>query len=598
MSYVVSARKYRPQTFEDVVGQEHITSTLKNALLSDKLAHAFLFCGPRGVGKTTCARLLAKVINMDDPKAAIADGSYADTQIDISLNIIELDAASNNSVEDIRRLNEQVRFQPQHGKYKVFIIDEVHMLTQSAFNAFLKTLEEPPPYAIFILATTEKHKILPTIMSRCQIYDFRRIMIPDIITNLESIAKKEGIEAEHDGLYVIAEKADGAMRDALSIFDRVASAGLGKITYKSVVQNLSILDFEYYFKGVDLLLTEDASSMLLLLDEVLHNGFEGDTFIIGLAKHMRDLMYCKQEPTQRLLQVSAQLKERYLHQSQAISYATILTVLNLANHCDINYPRAKDKRLHVEMALLKMVYAGRQILPGAQPTQGQAVKKNPSPEPIEQALPLAESSKQETTPTLSATTASVSQEPTEESKETSVLPVTQDPEESTPQKEEAVPAVDSVKVVNTPTISSVEDLLKAARTKVANKSTVKRTLVLEEITDLWQTYSDHIPSPTTQVILKNVYIKIDGGSILVTVPSMVAKEEIQQEAVLYSQLRDHFNMKDLVINVQIDRAQFPDLEERKVKKYLSAKEKYDHLKEKNPLIDQLIDEMGMSPEQD
>ena len=354
MAYVVSARKYRPQLFEEVIGQEHVTSTIKNALLNDKLAHAFLFCGPRGVGKTTCARLLAKVINMPDPKEALKDGSYADSDIDISLNIVELDAASNNSVENIRSLIEQVRFQPQQGSHKVFIIDEVHMLSQAAFNAFLKTLEEPPPYAIFILATTERHKILPTILSRCQLYDFRRIQIPDIIKQLEIISEQEGIKTEHDALYVIAEKADGAMRDALSLFDRIASASDSNISLQSVVDNLNILDFDYFFKAVDHILNEDSSGLLLLLEDVLKNGFEGDIFMNGLAGHLRNLMYSKQEPTQQILQVSDSLQKRYLQQSRAVTFSTIITSLNIANKCDLDYPRAKDKRLHVEMSLLKM----------------------------------------------------------------------------------------------------------------------------------------------------------------------------------------------------------------------------------------------------
>ena len=359
MNYVVSARKYRPATFEDVIGQEHITTTLKNAILTEKLAHAFLFCGPRGVGKTTCARLLAKVVNMPDPKKAVEDGSYADTDIDISLNIIELDAASNNSVEHIRTLIEQVRFQPQQGAYKVFIIDEVHMLSQAAFNAFLKTLEEPPPYAIFILATTERHKILPTILSRCQLYDFRRIGISAIISQLEAIAVKENISTEHDALYIIAEKADGSMRDALSIFDRMAASNDTGITYEAVVRNLSMLDLEYFFEATRSILTEDGPGMILLLDKILNLGFEGDTFMNGFSKHLRNLMYCKQDSTVSLLEVSDQLKSRYIEQANMVTNSTILTALNIANKCDVDYPLAKDKRLHVEIALLKMTYAGR-----------------------------------------------------------------------------------------------------------------------------------------------------------------------------------------------------------------------------------------------
>jgi len=361
MSFIVSARKYRPQKFEDVLGQEHVTSTLKNALISDKLAHAFLFCGPRGVGKTTCARILAKVINMEDPVAALSDGSYAESDLDISLNIFEQDGASNNSVDNIRVLIEQVRVPPQQGKYKIFIIDEVHMLSQAAFNAFLKTLEEPPPYAIFILATTEKHKILPTILSRCQIYDFRRIQPKTMVELLKDIAAKENVKAEEDALYLIAEKADGAMRDALSIFDRIASASENEINYSNVISNLNILDYDYFFRAIECTFTQNHAELILLFDEILKNGFDGDLFINGLAKHLRNLLYFKQKSSQYILEISENLKNRYEEQAQTISLSNLLTFLNLANDTDVNYSRAKDKRLHIEICLLKMCFANSEI---------------------------------------------------------------------------------------------------------------------------------------------------------------------------------------------------------------------------------------------
>jgi DNA polymerase-3 subunit gamma/tau len=356
MSFVVSARKYRPQKFEDVLGQEHVTATLKNALISDKLAHAFLFCGPRGVGKTTCARILAKVINMDNPVEALQDGSYAEHDLDISMNIFEQDGASNNSVENIRALIDQVRVPPQQGKYKIFIIDEVHMLSQAAFNAFLKTLEEPPPYAIFILATTEKHKILPTILSRCQIYDFKRIQPKAMVSLLTSIASQEKISTDEEALYLIADKADGAMRDALSIFDRIASASDNSISYEQVVKNLNILDHDYFFQSIDYILSQDHTSIILLFDQILNRGFEGDIYLNGLAKHLRNLLYFKNQSSEHIVELSSTLKDKYSAQSKLISLSNLLTFLNLANQSDIDYPKAKDKRLHIEICLLKMCY--------------------------------------------------------------------------------------------------------------------------------------------------------------------------------------------------------------------------------------------------
>jgi DNA polymerase-3 subunit gamma/tau len=307
--YIVSARKYRPKTFESVVGQKHITNTLENAIANNHLAQALLFCGPRGVGKTTCARILAKRINESDQV----------NEEDFSLNIFELDAASNNSVEDIRRLIDQVRFAPQVGKFKVYIIDEVHMLSQAAFNAFLKTLEEPPAHAIFILATTEKHKIIPTILSRCQIFDFKRITVEDIAEHLAYVARQEGIEADPEGLHIVAQKADGALRDALSIFDRLVSFSTEKITYQSVIQNLDILDYDYYFKATDLILKQDLTKLLMLFNEVIDNGFDGIQFVNGLASHFRDLLVSKDPITVDLLEVGPNVKQRYLDQAKDCS---------------------------------------------------------------------------------------------------------------------------------------------------------------------------------------------------------------------------------------------------------------------------------------
>lgn len=356
--FVVSARKYRPSTFDTVVGQHSITSTLKNAINNNHLAQAFLFCGPRGVGKTTCARILAKTINCqsltDKTEACNTCESCKSFNEGKSLNIHELDAASNNSVDDIRHLIDQVRFAPQMGDYKVYIIDEVHMLSSAAFNAFLKTLEEPPAHAIFILATTEKHKIIPTILSRCQIFDFRRIQIEDITSHLENIAGKEKVEAEREGLSIIAQKADGALRDALSIFDQIVSFSGNSISYQDVIDNLNILDYEYYFKITDFAIEKNVSGCLLTFDEILDKGFNGHNFIVGLAEHYRNLLVCKDDSTVSLIEVGEKIKAKYQEQSTKCSADTLMSFLNICNTCDLNYKGSKNHRLQVEIALLQL----------------------------------------------------------------------------------------------------------------------------------------------------------------------------------------------------------------------------------------------------
>ena len=357
-NYIVSARKYRPSTFESVVGQRALTTTLKNAIATQKLAHAYLFCGPRGVGKTTCARIFAKTINCmtptEDGEACNACESCVAFNEQRSYNIHELDAASNNSVDDIRQLVEQVRIPPQIGKYKVYIIDEVHMLSASAFNAFLITLEEPPRHAIFILATTEKHKILPTILSRCQIYDFNRISVEDTVQHLAYVASKENITAEPEALNVIALKADGGMRDALSIFDQVVSFTGGHITYKSVIENLNVLDYEYYFRLTDCFLENKVSDALLLFNDVLNKGFDGSHFITGLSSHFRDLLVSKDAATLALLEVGASIRQRYQEQAQKCPLPFLYRAMKLCNDCDMNYRASKNKRLLVELALIQV----------------------------------------------------------------------------------------------------------------------------------------------------------------------------------------------------------------------------------------------------
>ena len=410
-NYIVSARKYRPSTFDSVVGQRALTTTLKNAISSGKLAHAYLFCGPRGVGKTTCARIFAKTINCLSPTAEGEACNQCESCMAFneqrSYNIHELDAASNNSVEDIRTLIDQVRIPPQIGKYKVYIIDEVHMLSQSAFNAFLKTLEEPPHHAIFILATTEKHKILPTILSRCQIYDFNRMNVQDTVGHLQYVAGKEGIQAEPEALTVIAQKADGGMRDALSIFDQVASFTGGNITYQGVIENLNVLDYEYYFRLVDFFLGNKVSDAMLLLNEVLRKGFDAHHFMTGLASHFRDLLVSKDPITLPLLEVGASIREHYQQQAQKCEQKFLYRAMKLCNDCDLNYRASKNKRLLVELTLIqcaqltlpdaddivggrspkirlkplfKQLAATQAVTPPPSQTQGIAARKSPLPE--------------------------------------------------------------------------------------------------------------------------------------------------------------------------------------------------------------------------
>ena len=589
-NFVVSARKYRPVRFADVVGQEHVSQTLKNALQNDHLAHAFLFCGPRGVGKTTCARILAKVINCqqvtEDYEPCDTCSSCKAFNENASFNITELDAASNNSVEHIRALIEQVRFQPQQGKYKVFIIDEVHMLSQQAFNAFLKTLEEPPPYAIFILATTEKHKIIPTILSRCQIFDFRRIQVNNMVTHLGSIAEHESIKVNQEALHIIAQKADGALRDALSIFDRVVSFSGDEIKYEDVIENLNVLDYDYYFKVVDALLIEDMPKVLLLFDEILRKGFEADIFINGLAEHLRNILVCKDTQTLALLEVSESLSVQYAKQAALATNSFLLTALDICNDCDVNYKMARNKRLHAEMALIKMAYIHRAVHLAERPMDVQpeaanekktAEQTSPAPSNTETPVEIELGSEPDTDTTITEV-----QKPVE--------PPT-GMQSSNPDKK-----IGSISKQYTPSLLSLDAVEEAVEKENANGKEDNDTLDEAKAQEAWSAYSNKITSPSLRNTLKNATIKVAQKNIEVTVGSGLAKEMLQQEGLLIHYLREELSCKGLTMEILVDQSKTPELPKKP--KILTTKEKFDKMRQKNPMVDEMRKRFDLKPDQD
>lgn len=626
--FVVSARKYRPQRFDEVVGQEHVSKTLKNALQNDQLAHAFLFCGPRGVGKTTCARILAKVLNCenrtDDFEACNTCASCTAFNGNASFNINELDAASNNSVDHIRALIEQVRFQPQQGQYKIFIIDEVHMLSQQAFNAFLKTLEEPPPYAIFILATTEKHKIIPTILSRCQIFDFKRIQIPRIVSHLEHICKSEDIKGEKEALHIIAQKADGALRDALSIFDRMTSFAGGEITYESVIENLNILDYDYYFKVVDAMVTEDVSSVLMIFDEIFKKGFDPDIFINGLAEHLRNLLVCKDAKTLSLLAISDTLKQRYQEQASIVPSSFILTALSIASDCDVNYKMARHKRLHVEMAIIKMTYIGRAVELASNP-QAMAVEEKKTPElknsPV--SAPNAAKNAPNTTEIKSSSkeVTNTPPVPVAQTQNNAVAP--KDLKENTPPiipdpepipvasevvAEDIQPIVEEPKAASLATkpgslkrvksskydMVSLKDLTEI-KEEPAQTNVKTAELEIDKLTNFWEEYIMMVESPSAQTSFRSAEVSIkDKQTILIEVGSQMAKSLIQQESNLVPYLRKELNIPKLGMEILIDQSKAKELVV--TKKILSTKEKYEMMRDKNPLVQELSIRLGLKPD--
>jgi DNA polymerase-3 subunit gamma/tau len=598
-NFVVSARKYRPTRFDEIVGQEHVSQTLKNALQSDHLAHAFLFCGPRGVGKTSCARILAKVLNCLNPTSDFEPCNTCKSchsfKENTSFNITELDAASNNSVEHIRALIEQVRFQPQQGKYKIFIIDEVHMLSQQAFNAFLKTLEEPPAYAIFILATTEKHKIIPTILSRCQIFDFRRIQVTDTVEHLKEICKKEDIEAEESALHIIAQKADGALRDALSIFDRIIAFSGKKVTYSDVIRNLNILDYDYFFQMTEALISENTAVVLNTFDEILKKGFDADIFINGLSEHLRNLLVCMDPQTLQLLEVGEKLKKQYADQAALSSKTFLMTALNIANDCDIEFKMARNKRLHVEIALLKMTYIQRATQMTDMPVQSleqateKVEKKNPEA--------IIESPKAEATvkPEVGSEVGSGTEATTIEE----VPPVIE--EQMSEEKQPAEPTQPEAVLKSSPKYGvekvDLNNLLAEVKGNGAEQEQKQdNTLELEKVQKSWDEYLMQVESDTLRITLKNAKLEVADKQITVTVGSRLAVDSIKMETDLIDHLRKQLKCKDLLLDLLIDESQKPEI--AKPQKPLDAKGKFIKMRSLNPNIQELAKRFSLRPDED
>lgn len=599
--FIVSARKYRPKTFKDVVGQEAITNTLLNAIDHNHLAQALLFCGPRGVGKTTCARILAKQINQD--------GTEKEDE-DFAFNIFELDAASNNSVDDIRSLIDQVRIPPQVGKYKVYIIDEVHMLSQSAFNAFLKTLEEPPKHAIFILATTEKHKIIPTILSRCQIFDFKRITVKDAANYLKYIAEQQGIEADDDALHIIAQKADGAMRDALSIFDRVVSFSGKKLTRAAVTENLNVLDYDTYFSITDLILEHNIPKILVLFNQTLAKGFEGHHFINGLASHFRDLLVCRHEDTIALLEVGEKAKKQYLEQSKKTSESFLLKGITIANECDLNYKASKNHRLLVELTLMKLAsidfdgekknlenfyatYNGEiQLIPTSyfidnlqtdKSTAG--LKPEMRPEQMKSAIPMEQKVEIREPEESSITEAIAPQSFTEMDSEEILVT---DPTRHIKIKERP-------KRVSGLSLSSLkakkEHQLKKIEVIIDEDDLPKENFTEEELLKQWEAYIQKLDDAGKKIMASNLGSDqpkiVDNRNIWIELPNDTMKKEIEREQYqLLIFLREQLNNYSIELKITVN-------EEIAKKFAYTPEEKYQKLREKNPAIDLLRKEFDL-----
>ena len=593
--FIVSARKYRPQNFSTVIGQDHITTTLKNAINNNQLAHAFLFCGPRGVGKTTCARILAKTINCEnrskDGEACNTCNSCVSFDGGISLNIHELDAASNNSVDDIRSLVDQVRFTPQAGKFKVYIVDEVHMLSPSAFNAFLKTLEEPPPYAIFILATTEKHKIIPTILSRCQIFDFKRIVNNDTVAHLQEICAKENIKAEKAALHVIAQKSEGCMRDALSILDKIVSFTNGELNYTNTLEHLNILDEDYYFKLVDNLYTQQLSDGLLLYDEINQKGFEGDTLLEGFAEFIRNLLVSRDARAAILLEVADDFKQKYLGAAGQIDTGWMIAALNILNDAALNYKQAKNKRLHVELTIIKLSYLKQAI--ELVNNDGIIGKKKL----IETVKPVAFRN----LPVIKVKEVERVEYKSEKEKTPAHAKLIieddrpADPPAGNSIKEKTVQQPESINTKTEVSLSSLEKIRKEVASQHKKNGNNAKELTAEELRLSWDAFikklgerKNHSAVACFKTAVLNV---VDNNSIEIVTTNNIQQKFIEQErAVLAEHLQNHFCNKQLTYSVII-------IENENVgqvtEKPLSTKELYLKLIEEYPMVKELKDRLKL-----
>jgi DNA polymerase-3 subunit gamma/tau len=594
--YIVSARKYRPSTFRSVVGQQSLTHTLKAAIASGRLAHAYLFCGPRGVGKTTCARIFAKTINCEHPtpegEACNECPSCKAFNDQRSYNINELDAASNNSVDNIRDLTEQVRIPPQSGRYRVFIIDEVHMLSQAAFNAFLKTLEEPPEYAIFILATTEKQKVIPTILSRCQIYDFARITVPDIVQQLQYVCEQENIEAEPAALNVIAQKADGAMRDALSIFDQVAASTEGHITYQSALENLNVLDYDYYFRLVDTFLAGDVMQSLLIYKEIRDKGFDSQFFINGLAQHLRDLMVASTPQTRKLLEMNDEVAQQYGEQSTRLSPAFYYRALDLCNTCDLNYRNASSKQLLVELTLVKLCQL---VSPQPQQASQPSIQKMAA-QPIQQAQPARPAQ-----PAQQPPVAKVPQTPPAAPalSQTAAQPIEQPPHPAQAPHQplsQAAPAPRPMprSVGNAPRIMvNVSNAPTAQQTAAAQTSVPQRTMpfTAEQLQAAWLAFIDQHPQERAMCTTMSYAMPQQDRSpehYVITVGSANEQKNVEEhKAELMKFLCDTLNNDRLTLDIKVSDVPID------TPKILSPREVVEQIKQHNPKFTQFLKDFDL-----